>query len=297
MPPFIPITNINAIVSDCFHDYYGPDNPACVLRDVVPILWFGDMDAYWASEKKIVTVAVNPSDKEFIVNGVCSINNRFPGAPANYDSHNPQHFVAYMNAMNGYFKNNAYTKCFWHNEKVLRLFDASYQGVFCEYKNDSGKVFRNTALHIDLKAPVATDPVWGKLDLNGRNAIASIYADYFGCMRRYLDPDILIVSTSAQNVKKAFVVSTSAQNVKEAFVVSTSAQNVKEAFEIKHKNAVIHRTSKRGYVDLHVIHSPVSGKSVNIVWGLNRQNPFSGSGMTYEFIREACCAIRQKIQF
>ena len=80
MPPFIPITNINAIVSDCFHDYYGPGNPACVLRDVVPILWFGDMDAYWASEKKIVTVAVNPSDKEFIVNGVCSINNRFPGA-------------------------------------------------------------------------------------------------------------------------------------------------------------------------------------------------------------------------
>ena len=86
MPPFIPITNINAIVSDCFHDYYGPGNPACVLRDVVPILWFGDMDAYFASEKKIVTIAVNPSDKEFIVNGVCSINNRFPGAPANYDS-------------------------------------------------------------------------------------------------------------------------------------------------------------------------------------------------------------------
>lgn len=271
MPPFIPITNINAIVSDCFHDYYGPNNPACVLRDVVPILWFGDMDAYWASEKKIVTVAVNPSDKEFIVNGVCSINNRFPGAPANYDSHNPQHFVAYMNAMNGYFKNNAYTKWFWHNEKVLRLFDASYQGVFCEYKNDSGKVFRNTALHIDLKAPVATDPVWGKLDLNGRNAIASIYAKYFDLMWRYLDPDILIVSTSAQNVK--------------------------EAFGINYGNAVIHRTSKRGYVDLHVIDSPVSGKRVNIVWGLNRNTPFSGSGMTYEFIRESCCAIRQEIQF
>ena len=266
MPPFTPI-----IVSDCFHDYYGPDNPACVLRDVVPILWFGDMDAYWASEKKIVTVAVNPSDKEFIVNGVCRVNNRFPGAPANYDSHNPQHFVAYKNAMDCYFMNNPYMKWFWHNEKVLRLFDASYQGTFCTYKNDSGEAFTNTALHIDLKAPVATDPVWGKLDLNGRNAIASIYAKYFDLMWRYLDPDILIVSTSAQNVK--------------------------EAFGIKHENAVIHRTSKRGYVDLHIIDSPVSGKRVNIVWGSNRNTPFSGSGMTYEFIRESCCAIRQEINF
>ena len=65
MPPFIPITNIKDIVRDCFHDYYGPNNPACVLRNVVPILWFGDMDAYWESEKKIVTVAVNPSKLEF----------------------------------------------------------------------------------------------------------------------------------------------------------------------------------------------------------------------------------------
>lgn len=268
MPPFTPI-----IVSDCFHDYYGPDNPACVLRDVVPILWFGDMDAYWASEKKIVTVAVNPSDKEFIVNGVCSINNRFPGAPANYDSHNPQHFVAYMNAMNGYFKNNAYTKWFWHNEKVLRLFDASYQGVFCEYKNDSGKVFRNTALHIDLKAPVATYPVWGDKELapRERKAVVKLYAKYFDRMWHYLDPDMMIVSTNAQDVKASF--------------------------GINHGNAILHQTSKRGYVDMHEIDSPVSGKRVNIVWGLNRNTPFSGSGMTYEFIRESCCAIRQEINF
>lgn len=273
MPPFIPITNINAIVSDCFHDYYGPGNPACVLRDVVPILWFGDMDAYFASEKKIVTIAVNPSDKEFIVNGVCSINNRFPGAPANYDSHNPQHFVAYKNAMDCYFMNNPYMKWFWHNEKVLRLFDASYQGTFCTYKNDSGEAFTNTALHIDLKAPVATYPVWGDKELapRERKAVIKLYAKYFNRMWHYLDPDMMIVSTNAQDVKASF--------------------------GINHGNAILHQTSKRGYVDMHVIDSPVSGKRVNIVWGSNRNTPFSGSGMTYEFIREACCAIRQEINF
>lgn len=272
MPPFIPITNINAIVSNCYYDYHKPGNPACVLRDVVPILWFGDMDAYFASEKKIVTVAVNPSKLEFQDDkGISSIRYRFPETPANYDSHNPQHFVAYKNAMDGYFKNNPYVKWFWHNEKVLRLFDVSYQGMLCSYKNDSGEAFTNTALHIDLKAPAATDPVWGKLHLNDRNAIELIYAKYFDFMWRYLDPDILVVSTSAQNVK--------------------------EALGINHGNAVIHRTSKRGYVDLHVIDSPVSGKRVNIVWGLNRNTPFSGSGMTYEFIRESCCAIRQEINF
>lgn len=272
MPPIT--SSVNPIVSDCFRDYYGSGNPACVLRGVVPILWFGDMDAYRESEKKIVTVAVNPSYKEFQDDkGKSSIGYRFPGAPANYDPHNPQHFEAYKNAMDSYFKNKPYTKWFWHNEKVLRLFDASYQGTFCTYKNDSEEAFTNTALHIDLKAPVATYPVWGDKELapRERKAVVKLYAKYFDRMWHYLDPDMMIVSTNAQDVKASF--------------------------EINHENAVIPRTSKRGYVDLHVIVSPVSGKRVNIVWGLNHGTPFSGAGMTYEFIRESCCAIRQEIQF
>lgn len=267
-------SSLKTIVGDCFRDYYEADNPECVLRGVVPILWFGDMEAYKASEKKIVTVAVNPSKSEFQDDkGVSSIGYRFPGAPANYDSRNPQNFVAYKNAMDSYFRTNPYMRWFWHNERVLRLFGASYQGTFCTYKNDSGEAFMNAALHIDLKAPVATDPVWGDKELapSERKAVVKHYAKYFDRMWHYLDPDLMIVSTNAQDVKASF--------------------------GINHANAVLHQTSKHGYVDLHVIDSPVSGKMVNVVWGLNRNMPFSGSGMTYEFIRESCCIIRQKINF
>lgn len=147
------------IVDNCFRIYYG-SNPSCVIPNVMPILFFGNLDAYFKSEKRVVTVALNPSALEFLTSSGYSIAYRFHGAPSTY-SFSQQDYLKYIQSVSNYFVYNPYMRWFWYNEKILRYFNASYQGRFCGYMTT--EKFEKTALHIDLKAPVATDPVWGKL--------------------------------------------------------------------------------------------------------------------------------------
>lgn len=42
-----------------------PRRKTCIVQDSIPILWFGDMEAYCHSKRKIVTVGLNPSLQEF----------------------------------------------------------------------------------------------------------------------------------------------------------------------------------------------------------------------------------------
>ena len=150
------------IVDACFHTYFG-NNPFCVIKNVIPILFFGNIENYFNSNTKVVTVALNPSSAEFLdTSGFYSIDFRFKGAPATY-SYSPQDYLKYIHAISNYFDYNPYSSWFWHNEKVLRFFNTSYHGKFVEDKAETVRPFENTAVHIDLMAPVATNPVWGKL--------------------------------------------------------------------------------------------------------------------------------------
>ena len=36
-----------------------------IIPSSIPILWFGNLEKYLLSDKKIITVSLNPSDKEF----------------------------------------------------------------------------------------------------------------------------------------------------------------------------------------------------------------------------------------
>lgn len=36
-----------------------------LVNDNIPIIWFGDLNKYYESDKKIVTVSLNPSNIEF----------------------------------------------------------------------------------------------------------------------------------------------------------------------------------------------------------------------------------------
>ena len=261
---------MKSIVDSCFHTYYG-SNPGCVIRNVIPILFFGNLEAYLGSDKRVVSVALNPSLAEFLdTSGSYSIDFRFRGAPVSY-SYSQSDYLAYIHALSNYFDYNPYLNWFWHNEKVLRHFNTSYRGIFCKYGPNKKFKIENTALHIDLKAPVATDPVWGKLSTADKTLVNTLYGSLVNDILKYLDPDIIVISTSAQNVG--------------------------QYFGINHKNALIHKTSGAGgYVDLHVIKSPVSNKDMGIVWGLNRQKPFSGAGMTASFIDGACRVIADKLR-
>ena len=54
---------IDLIVSS--FDKYSKEQNLSVIKNQIPILWFGDYDKYKTSNKKIITVSLNPSNNEF----------------------------------------------------------------------------------------------------------------------------------------------------------------------------------------------------------------------------------------
>lgn len=149
------------------------------VSPAVPILWFGDLDAYWKSDKKIVTVALNPSEIEFATNtpNVFSIETRFPGLLADPSP------ADYYKSMNGYFLHNPYMTWFQGPERVLNALSASYKPGMT-----------NTAVHIDVYAPVATTPHWNGLTQGQRDSLISSFSKYYDDMMGYLSPDIILAS-------------------------------------------------------------------------------------------------------
>ena len=53
------------LIDEYWKDYCACRNLDIVLKQSVPIIWFGNLNEYEKSEKKIITVALNPSDLEF----------------------------------------------------------------------------------------------------------------------------------------------------------------------------------------------------------------------------------------
>ena len=91
-------TKVANYVEGALADYKHEQTPS-TLKKLLPILWFGDMNKYLTSEKKIVTVSLNPSNNEFgnIKKGLAySTQYRFPDYDGNIES--------LVIAFNNYFK-------------------------------------------------------------------------------------------------------------------------------------------------------------------------------------------------
>ena len=229
---------MKTIVATCFNAYQTIRLPY-VMPGVVPIVWFGNIDKYRQSGKKIITVGLYPSCSEFVdPNGNINLNYRFPGVPASYSSTQPISYHNYKKAMDSYFDNNPYTTWFQHYENVLNCFDASY------YQGN----YNRTALHIDMIAPVAPQNA-SKNDINQLDTLYNGNLNFFKSMINRLDPDVIVVSASQAVVKAKLGIALS--------------------------NASMSYTSGQGYIDLHIIKSPVSSKKIGIIWGRNWQTPFA----------------------
>ena len=110
----------------------------------IPILWFGDYNAYKNSDIKVVTVGLNPSSGEFA-------NERFPSLFQR--SINNINAKEYFQALNRYFvENPLWKEWFMSYNNKLAPWDAGYRDM------------TNTALHIDCWSPCATSPVWRNLN-------------------------------------------------------------------------------------------------------------------------------------
>jgi hypothetical protein len=147
-----------------------PETASIIVADSMPVLWFGDLPAYKKSNLRLLTISKNPSDAEF------GDNNRFfsvQTAPSKL----------YKTVLNQYFQHNPNR---WFNQlaKFLPVFTAGYVNA------------KNTAIHVDLFTPIATNPVWPGLKDKQQ------YFDMkFDKLVKFLQPDVILTSLSAMNLK------------------------------------------------------------------------------------------------
>jgi hypothetical protein len=154
--------------------------------DTIPIDWFGDRVAYNRSKIRIVTVALNPSDKEFRNNDGESfdIDLRFEG-------YKEKGLEA---AYNNYFENSPYS-WFKSFEYILNGLDASY----CTKKG-----MPNRALHTDICSPWATDPTWSNLSRQEKNNLMENEHGFeqWKLLIEKLEPHVILFSIPEEYIKK-----------------------------------------------------------------------------------------------
>ena len=157
----------------------------------VPIAWFGNESAYQSSKRKILTIAVNPSDVEFVdeETKLPVKRSRFPSDLKLEDSWN----TYFEDSENKREENpNPYLNWFKNLEKELKYFDASYfksQPVSKQIKNWRSQP--NRAIHIDFESAIATTKKWSAIDPTQQSLISN--HDNFKSLFDYLDPDVAIL--------------------------------------------------------------------------------------------------------
>lgn len=161
-----------------------------IVENSIPIIWFGNLNAYLNSKERIVTVGLNPSNNEFPIDKSVK---RFEAI--NLSSEITDKTIEELKAtLNLYFDTKPY-KWFCSCEKVLNIFNASYYS--------SKKDMKNKAVHIDIYSAIATNPTWGHLGKQIKSQIER--TDLFIVLLQFLDPDIILVSTNKTIFNKIFV--------------------------------------------------------------------------------------------
>lgn len=154
--------------------------------NTIPIHWFGDRVAYNRSKIRIVTVGLNPSDKEFRNNNRESFN-----IGLRFQDYEEKGLKA---VYNNYFEYNPYS-WFKSFECILNGLDASYY---------SEKGMPNRVLHTDICSPWATDPTWSKLpNQEKKNLMENEHGfEQWKQLIRQLKPDIILFSIPEEYIKK-----------------------------------------------------------------------------------------------
>lgn len=184
--------------------HHGEFSPEITVKPNIPILYFGDLDAYIESKLKIVTVGINPSYVEFPTGNpfqrfpafgrISSLTPLIPTSPL-------------IQGYNEYFYsiNAPYTRWFNNLEAVLSGFDTSFynSSASTSYisqvlasshlpKPNSNKC--HTAIHTDFRSPVATNPVWSGLKSANRSALSAGGVDLWHKLMDYLQPQIILTT-------------------------------------------------------------------------------------------------------
>ena len=154
------------------------------VTPAVPILFFGNLDAYQASPLRVLTVGLNPSLHEFPEKQPFR---RFPALAGDGDPEPPR----YLDAMSDYFDIDPYSAWFNTFKPLLEGMGASFYG---------GGASR--AIHTDICSPVATDPTWSKLAKANRKTLESDGDPLWHRLLKELQPQIVVLSVARQHLER-----------------------------------------------------------------------------------------------
>ena len=174
-------TELQILIQAYIDDFLKNKDLPYVVKPAIPMVWFGDLERYERSSKKVVTVALNPSLREF------------EGARFNIVSLNTGNVISRLEStLNAYFETNPYG-WFKHFENALAALGASYYAQRAS----------NTAVHIDIYSAIATDPTWGELTARQKKNIDR--RDLFKRLLVLLKPDVILFSADKKVFEEVFV--------------------------------------------------------------------------------------------
>ncbi len=191
---------LGSIIDEYWGDFQKKKMLDFVVKPSIPIIWFGNIEKYKNSQLKIVTVSINPSKNEFEDNTGNSSFWRFKGISRHFSNKerlNDDDKLMLVNAYNSYFELNPYSAYFDYYNRVLKnYFECAYDGQK-----------ENTAIHIDLYTPIATN-LWKSLKSKEKREIQPSNSQngekYILSFLKYLNPDIILFSTRKDELKKVF---------------------------------------------------------------------------------------------
>lgn len=177
------------LIDAAWANYRAFERSSFVVTPSIPILFFGDLQAYRRSERKIVTAALNPSRIEFPADDRFR---RFRAVEGLHDQmRQGQHHAGYIEALSSYFRCDPYRRWFNCFEPLLNGMHASYYGSH-----------PNVALQTDLCSPLATDPTWKGLDPTARQQLMADGVELWHRLIELLAPDMIVVSLAWAHVAK-----------------------------------------------------------------------------------------------
>jgi hypothetical protein len=158
----------------------------------MPILFFGDFDAYMQSPLRIITVGLNPSNSEFPDDP-----QKFRGQDKFWHFREAEGLTGlassadckrYLGALSGYFGNAPYG---W--------FD-TYKGLLDGIGASFYEGAASTALHTDLCSPVATNPTWSWLSKESKAMLLGPGRDLWHDLVRVLRPWVMLISVAREDL-------------------------------------------------------------------------------------------------
>ena len=189
------------LIDEYWDDYNNKKGLDGVIKGSIPIIWFGDMESYFKSKIKTVTVSLNPSCHEFMIdNSQYDFVYRFKETKSfNNKKHLDKDEKDKLIAMyNEYFKVHPYDFWFKEYEKIMGYLSGN-KGYDVGYNMIGYESHENTAIHIDCLSAIATDPTWSKLKENAKyKTTVSNLPNYelFVKFLLFLDPDVILFSSA-----------------------------------------------------------------------------------------------------